>query len=82
MNKCRYCGLLLNGDIPDDTKDILAVNFCHRFFSIRIGNNGNDIGVVIQDKRDGQIILDKPLKVNYCPMCGRELRKARRVRGI
>lgn len=30
MKNCKYCSLLPNGDIPEDTKDILFKTFNHR----------------------------------------------------
>lgn len=43
-------------------------------YSLRIGNSGEDFGIIIQDKHNGHIMLDKMLKFNFCPMCGRKLK--------
>ena len=75
MKNCMYCSILPNGDIPDDSKDILyrksIIYGCH---SVRIGNSGDDFGIVIQDKHNGHIHLDKLLGFNFCPMCGKDLK--------
>ncbi len=69
--KCLYCSILANGDVPEDTEDILIVDGC---YSLIIGNSGEDFGIVIQDKHNGHIMLDKLLKFNFCPMCGKSLK--------
>lgn len=74
MKNCKYCSLLPNGDIPDDTKDILDKTFLHRFMSVRIGNSGGDFGIIIQDKGTGELLIDKALGFKYCPKCGKSLK--------
>ena len=79
MRKCLYCGLLENGDIPDNSKDILnRKSVVYGCYSLRIGNSGDDFGIVIQDKHNGHIMLDKSLGFKYCPMCGLNLKDIRR----
>ena len=40
MAKCLYCYLLENGDIPEDTKDILnRKSIVYGCYSLRIGNS-------------------------------------------
>ena len=61
--------------IPEDTKDILnRKSIVYGCYSLRIGNSGEDFGIVIQDKHNGHIMLDKLLKFNFCPMCGKSLK--------
>ncbi len=73
MSECKYCSLLPNGDIPSDTKDILDKTFLHRFYSVRIGNNGNDFGIIIEDRSNHQIVLSESLNFRFCPMCGKSI---------
>lgn len=73
MKQCKYCYLLPNGDIPEDTKDIIDKKFASGCYSVRIGNTGGDFGILIQDTRSFKLLIDKPLKFKYCPMCGKEL---------
>lgn len=73
--KCFYCYLLENGDIPEGTMDILnSISMVHGCYSLRIGNSGEDFGIVVQDNINGRIVLDKLLKFNFCPMCGKSLK--------
>lgn len=75
MRNCAYCSILADGDIPEDTKDILyRKSIVYGCYSLRIGNSGEDFGIVIQDKHNGHIMLDKLLKFNFCPMCGKSLK--------
>ena len=79
MNNCKYCSLLPNGDIPEDTKDILyRKSIMYGCYSLRIGNSGEDFGIIIQDKHNGKVMLDRPLGFKYCPMCGLDLKDIRR----
>lgn len=74
MRNCRYCSILENGDIPETTKDVLATNLFHGLINMRIGNNGEDgFGMIITNKETEEMI-DKPLKFNFCPMCGKSLK--------
>ena len=75
---CRYCSLDENGDIPDYTKDILFKEFDHGRLQIQIGNSVNDFGVLITEARSCFEIFQKDLKLNFCPMCGRNLKEARK----
>lgn len=79
MKKCLFCSLLENGDIPDNSKDILnRKSIMYGCYSLRIGNSGDDFGIVIQDKHNGKVMLDKALGFKYCPMCGLDLKDVRR----
>lgn len=78
MRNCRYCSILENGDIPETTKDVLAINLFHGLINMRIGNNGEDgFGMIITNKETEEMI-DKPLKFKYCPMCGLNIGDVRR----
>ena len=74
MKNCKYCSLLPNGDIPEDTKDILFKTFNHRWYSVRIGNSGDDFGIIIEDKERNELLMDTSLKFKFCPKCGRNLK--------
>lgn len=78
MKKCRYCSLDELGDIPEDTKDILFKKLNRGGLQIQIGNDVNDFGVLISDSRTSMEIFQKDLKFNFCPMCGRNLKEARK----
>ena len=79
MKKCMYCSLLENGDIPEDTKDLLfRKSILYGCYSLRIGNNGEDFGIIIQDKHNGKIMLEKSMGFKYCPMCGMNLQDIKR----
>ena len=77
MDDCKYCSLNENGDIPADTQDILFEQFwldgpC----KVQIGTaGGGDFGIMISEKYlfDDKVILEKLLRFEYCPMCGRKL---------
>lgn len=75
MRNCRYCSILENGDIPETTKDVLnRKSIVYGCYSLRIGNSGEDFGIVVQDNISGRIVLDELLKFNFCPMCGKSLK--------
>lgn len=73
MGKCKYCYLLPDGDIPEDTKDILDKNIS-RVLDIRIGNAGNDFGIIVQNSKK-ELLYQHDLGFKFCPMCGRKLEK-------
>ena len=78
--ECKYCKLEENGDIPEDTRDILYKTFCRGWFKIQIGNSGGDFGLIIRDNRNHEIFLENALKFNYCPKCGKLLRRVNHER--
>ena len=75
--ECDYCRLEPNGDIPEDTKDILLkdLDVMRRCIRMQIGNAGGDFGILVTDVWGKCILLNKNLKFKYCPKCGRELKR-------
>ena len=74
MNECMYCTMNENGDIPMERKDVFNIGLGNAFgYELRvtgtIGHNnlfiGTEVGIY-----SGPC---DPIKINYCPICGRKL---------
>ena len=73
---CKYCNFEPNGDCPDDRKyliDItvssrLDINLCGAIFS-----NGHREILDLDINCKGNSLIDRQIKIKYCPMCGRKL---------
>ena len=76
---CAYCAMYEDGDLAD-REDIMQVRLA-KIFNTKIDLAlcvSNDIlygDIVVYGDRLGDSVGAAVSKINYCPMCGRQLRK-------
>ena len=72
-DKCLYCYMEDDGDVPDNRKSLFYFNFIKIFGRDDIGLDAmivyNSIDICTDNAKKS-----KQIKINYCPMCGRRLR--------
>lgn len=73
---CRYCRTEENGDIPDDAEDIVDLNIGKILGApLQVECYINEDKFHVYFTGAGDFFKAKSKKINYCPMCGRELRR-------
>ena len=78
MAECRYCNFAPNGDIPANRKNL----FRYKLLSTK--SKDIFLDAIIECTKKGTEVMsigldidrnDTIVKINFCPMCGRKLRK-------
>ena len=76
MKECKYCHMTPAWDIPDDREHVFDINAGEL-----MGYGVTIFGNIWRDRLEvsfgvGSCGDSESVKINYCPMCGRELTEA------
>lgn len=79
MCKCKYCSY----DDTDEIKDVLLTKldlgslgeFVSTIYVSKLVHNPSIDLLIIEDKSYDKSLVFDSAKINFCPMCGRQLRK-------
>ncbi len=69
---CQYCRTKKGDDFENASLVCQTYKIIENYLTIDIYEDANELKCEI-DVCGGELVTTKPIKINYCPICGRKL---------